>query len=312
MFQQQYFFMNVLNSKIFKMKTRNLLPAIILLTISFSVFGQEQESKTIKRISIHDIYIQTGWLNARNANAGTLTDFKALAPQSVLLKNDLTAYSQYGGSSPTSGIFSVMLGIQFSDKQKKSYKANPLLRLGIIFSGTNLTNELYKEDSKRYDTLTSSRTGQTTYVDSIHSKSYNMNYTSQQLRFDGSIIFRTNPQARWSLFTGIGITAGFSFNTYTNISYNTSSYSSLSGLSSLSSYSYPYSTENYKNKTNFGFSSYIPMGINFRIGKKREFWKHTHLFFELRPGINVTSIPELSTYINPSMQYGFGLKYSWN
>src|ERR1019366_2242156 len=259
MFQQQYFFMNVLKSKIFKMKTRNLLPAIILLTISFSVFGQEQESKTIKRISIHDIYIQTGWLNARNANAGTLTDFKALAPQSVLLKNDLTAYSQYGGSSPTSGIFSVMLGIQFSDKQKKSYKANPLLRLGIIFSGTNLTNELYKEDSKRYDTLTSSRTGQTTYVDSIHSKSYNMNYTSQQLRFDGSIIFRTNPQARWSLFTGIGITAGFSFNTYTNISYNTSSYSSLSGLSSLSSYSYPYSTENYKNKTNFGFSSYIPI-----------------------------------------------------
>ncbi len=290
-----------------KMKTSNLLSTVILLIISFSFFGQEQQPKTVKRISIHDIYIQAGWLSEHNANAGTLTDFKKLAPQSVLLNNDLTGYSQSGGSISNT-MFSVMLGIQFSDKQKTTYKANPLLRLGIIFSGTNLTNGLYKEDRKRYDTLTSSQTGQAVYVDSINSKNYSMNYSSQQLRFDGSLIFRTNPEARWSLFTGIGITAGFSFNTNTNILY--SKYSKISSFpSSISSYSNL--TENYKNKNNFAFSSYIPMGIDFRIGKKREFWKRTHLFFELRPGINSTSIPELRTITNATMQYGFGLKVSW-
>ena len=71
-------------------------------------------------------------------------------------------------------------------------------------------------------------------------------------------------------------------------------------------------TEYYKNKNNFGFSAYIPMGIDFRIGRKRKFWKQIHLFLELRPGINGTSIPELRTIVNSSMQYGFGLKVSWD
>jgi len=54
------------------------------------------------------------------------------------------------------------------------------------------------------------------------------------------------------------------------------------------------------------------LGIDFRIGKKREFWKRTHLFYELRPGINVTSIPELRPITNASVQHGIGLRVSWN
>lgn len=306
------------------MKTSNLLSAVILVTVSFSVFGQEQQPKTLKRIIIHDLYIQAGLFSERNTN-GALTDFKTLAPQSVLLNNNLTDYSQSGGFSLTSNTtFSAMLGLQFSDKQKTAYKTNPLLRLGIsYFSGTSLTVSLYKVDRKTYDTLRSAQTGQTVYLDSVTTKSYGMNYSSEQLRFDGSLIFRTNPEARWSLFAGIGITAGLSINAYTDIYYSKfdrieTRYPNGNNSSSYYFSSYYYSgtdnhkTEKYRNKNNFGLSTYIPMGIDFRIGKKREFWKRTHLFYELRPGINITSIPELRTITNASIQHGFGLRVSWD
>lgn len=302
------------------MKINNLLSAIILLTVYSSVFGQEQQPRTVKRISIHDFYIQTGFFSERNTN-GTLADFKTLAPQSVLLNNNMTDFSQSIGSSLTSNtMFSVMLGLQFSDKQKTIYKANPLLRLGIsYFSGTTLTGGSYKEGRKPYDTLTSTQTGQTVYIDSVITKNYSMNYSSEQLRFDGSLIFRTNPEARWSIFTGIGITAGLSINANTDIYYSNYGRTETryaNGNTSSSYYGYSGSdnskTEKYRNKNNFGLSTYIPMGIDFRIGKKRVFWKRTHLFYELRPGINITSIPELRTITNASLQHGLGLRVSWD
>lgn len=298
------------------MKTTNIFSSVIMVTVSYSVFGQEQ-AKTVKKINIQDIYIQTGSFSRGNSN-GTLTDFKTLAPQSVLLNANLADFSQSGGFSLTSNnMFSVMLGLQFSDKQKTTYKANPQLRLGVsYFSGTSLTGGLFNEERKPYDTLTSAQTGQAVYLDSVTTKSYGLNYSSEQLRFDGSLIFRTNPEARWSLFAGVGITAGFSINTNTDIYYSNFGWTETSNSNTFPSRYYDYSssdnwkTEKYKNKNNFGASTYIPMGIDIRIGKKREFWKRTHLFYELRPGINITSIPELRTITKASIQHGLGLRVS--
>jgi hypothetical protein len=304
-------------NSIIAMKTFNILSTLLFATISFAAFGQEP--KTIKKISIQDIYIQTGFFSENNYNT-SLSDFKALAPQSVLLNNDMSDYLQSSGiNTTTNNMFSIMLGLQFSDKEKASYKANPLLRLGInYFSGTSITSGFYKEERFPYDTLTSSQTGQTAFVDSLTSKRYSMNYSSEQLRLDGSLIFRTNPEARWSLFAGIGVNAGLSINANTDIYYRENSrtetrYTNGSTFSSYGNYNPDNGkTENFKNKSNFGLSTYIPMGVDFRIGKKKEFWKRTHLFYELRPGINITSIPELRTVTNSSIQHGLGIRVTWN
>jgi hypothetical protein len=301
------------------MNLTNIFSAVMLMTVFFSVFGQEQQPKKIKKISITDIYIQSGFFSARN-NDGTPSDFKKLAPQSVLLNNIMPDFYQPGGFSSTSNnMFSVLLGLQFNDKPKTFYEGNPLLRVGISYiSGTTLTGGLFDEVRKPYDTLTSSQTGQTVYIDSINTKNYSMSYSSEQLRLDGSLIFRTNPESRWSIFTGMGITAGVSFNANTNIYYNSNGKAEAryANGNSFSSYGYSSSgnikTEKFRNKTNIGLSIYIPLGIDFRIGKKREFWKRTHLFYELRPGINVTSIPELRPITNASVQHGIGLRVSWN
>jgi hypothetical protein len=300
------------------MKTFHILSTLLLSTIALTTSGQELQPKAIKKISINDVYIQTGFYSENNTN-GTLADFKKLAPQSALLQNNLTDfYESSGFSTTTNNMFSIMLGLQFSDKEKASYKANPLLRLGVsYFSGTSITSGFYKEERFPYDTLTSSQTGQTIFIDSINTKNYSMNYSSEQLRLDASLIFRTNPEARWSLFAGIGVNAGLSINANTAIYFNRYESSDTRFINgNTSSYSYSNTdnskTENFQNKSNFGLSTYIPMGVDLRLGKKNEFWKRTHLFYELRPGVNITSIPELGTITNSSIQHGLGLRVTWN
>jgi hypothetical protein len=245
---------------------------------------------------------------------GSLADFKALAPNSALLNRDLTGYSSgsgYFGGDGSNINFSALLGLQLRNAEGTGYRKSPLIRIGVTYGTANLLNYgLYNSTSTRIDTLTSSQTGQVTYVDSIWSSSYNMNYYSEQIRLDASMIFRTNPEARWSAYGGLGVTAGMSINAYTTIDYSEYSYGS-----SYSSFYYGgngvFSSETIRNKTNFGFSTYIPVGVDFRVGNKREFWKHIHLYYEWRPQIDVTVVPEVRTVSQARVQSNLGLRINW-
>lgn len=289
----------------------------ILMTVCLLSFGQQTNNNGIKRVSITDYYIHTGGFTTQFLK-GSLADFQLLAPNSVLL-------NKYGGTFPNSdsyafldrsnSMFSVLLGLKFSDKQKTRYKNNMQLRIGIsYYSNTHLSYGMNSSVKIPFDTLTSSQTGETMYIDSVISRTLEMNYNSEQLRIDGSLIFRTNPEARWSLYSGIGLSAGMSFNAKTYIFY-----SKMSQIQGREPFHYSNYNNNYDetsesevitNNTNFGFSAYIPLGIDFRIGKKREFWKRIHLFYEIRPSINITYIPNLRTITNTAVQHGVGCKIS--
>lgn len=300
------------------MKITHLISAFMLLCIHFSATAQEEATKPLPGVSVHDFYLHTG-SHLEQHNYATLNDFQALASQSQLLQNDLSGFSSlidyYGISGNT--MVSALLGLQFSNKEKTSLKANPLLRLGITyFSSNTISGGLSKHQSQPYDTLTSSQTGQTIYLDSVQNEYYNMNYSYEQVRIEGSLIFRTNPQARLSIYGGVGLSAGLSVNARTDIYHSTDASVQQSNNGNYYSYYSYYGTGNYetesiRNKTNLGVSAFIPLGIDLRLGKKREFWKRLHLFYEMKPGINITSIPELHTIANTNLQQGFGLRVSW-
>ncbi|MBI4930025.1 MAG: hypothetical protein HY841_04620 [Bacteroidetes bacterium] len=293
------------------MNPAKFLLAIILLANSFLSFGQEKQTKQSKRIIISDIFVQAGFIN-RTPTFGTLNDFKLLAPQSVLLNNDFSEYSKTFGWS-LKKLYSISTGIKFRNKEKGVYKSNPILRLGVsYFSGSILSGGMYKFERKPCDTVYSTQTWQTIYIDSVTWRSYKMNYISDQIRFDGSFIFHSNIQTRFSLFTGLGITAGLSINTFTDIYYDKSDRTEDRGGSTRYYSSSMDISEKFVNKNNLGFSVYIPVGIDFRIGKKNAFWKQIHLFYELKPGINMTSIPELRDITNANFQHGVGLRVSWS
>ncbi|MFT5877522.1 MAG: hypothetical protein ACI8SA_001384 [Dokdonia sp.] len=259
-----------------------------------------------------------------SGSISTIEDFKKLAPNSTVLPTDLSGYTlnNYNSISGSAGA-SILLGFKFGKKDGSGYKPKPILRIGLgYYYNESLSTGAYIEDRFAYDTLTSGNTGEKTPIDSIASSSYNMNYSSQQIRLDASLIYRTNPEARWSFFAGFGITVGASIASQTNISnyenyYFSSANNENGGFypSAYNSYYYdPYSgeTEVIKNKTNMAYSAYIPLGIDFRVSNKNEFWERVHLFYELRTGINMLSIPELETYTTMEWQHGFGVKIQWN
>jgi hypothetical protein len=297
------------------MKTNKILSTAALLTIARIVVAQEQ-TQHLQQLKITDLYVHNGFFVNSTTN-GSLQDFKTLAPQSVLLKNDLSAYSQSNGYSfDGRSMLSASLGIQLRDKNKTGYRKSPLLRLGVgYYSVSGIATNFYTTKTITYDTLKSTKSSEVTYLDSVKRKNYNMDYSANQLRLDASLIFRTNADARWSAFAGIGINAGASLNSSTRISYYetedkearntagehyTTNYYSSTVVNSKS--------EIANNKTNFTCAAYVPVGVDFRIGKKRAFWKHTHLFYELRPSVAITAIPELRTFADAGVQQGIGLR----
>jgi hypothetical protein len=306
------------------MKTSVLLSFSVLLTSCFSASGQVEEGRPVKTISVNEFYILPAFLRLQQTFA-TSNEFKALAPQSILLNRDVTGLSSssnffYGQN----GSLSILLGVKFANKNKTAYRKSPSLRIGITcMSASLLTGGLYQQTKGGADTLVSAQSGKSIYIDSLISERYDMEYKAQQLRLDCSLIFRTDPDARCALYSGIGITAGYSINSTTTISYNQSKWIRY-GTDDESGYQnsgfffptrhtadYKSQSEKFRNQNSFSTSAYVPIGIDFRIGKRRAFWKMTHVFYEMRLGVNFSFVSVLHTFASTSMQHGLGLKVAW-
>lgn len=285
------------------MKKLNLGLAILGVVI----FSNSNAQEKTPRVRISEFHLQTGF-QYYPAATSSLEDFRKLAPNSILLKEDLPSYNSFGYYNGRGNFSSVQLGLTFKNH------LNALLRVGISNMGVSgLQNSYSKQDYFPYDTLTSSATGEQTFIDSVSSQSYFMNHSSRQIRLDAALIFRTDASARWSLFAGIGASLGVNYNATTYISYYTNNYiNNQNG----NSYNYGYNngsekTESFTTKNYLTTTAYIPMGVDFRIGKNQAFWKRLHLYYEIKPSISMTQIPALRTMTTVNMTQALGLKVSF-
>lgn len=194
----------------------------LLLSLALLSWGNSQA-----QLSFEGVYLQSGAFFG--AAKGSLADFQTLAPQSVLLQQDLSAYQ----SSPFFNLSFPGQSQSLSVGLKLGKMPNATLRLGLMH--TNQNNALstgggYTE-SFRIDTLTSSQSGTQYFVDSFSTHSYNANYSQEQLRLDASLIFRYNADKRWSFYGGIGANFGLSYNCITQVQHHVSPYGDFSGMS---------------------------------------------------------------------------------
>jgi len=286
------------------MKKLNLGLAILGVVI----FSNSNAQEKTPRVRISEFHLQTGF-QYYPAETTSLEDFRKLAPNSILLKEDLPSYNSFGYYNGRGNFSSVQLGLTFKNHP------NALLRVGISNMGVSgLQNRFEKQDYFPYDTLTSSLTGEQTFIDSVSSQSYFMNHSSRQIRLDAALIFRTDASARWSLFAGIGASLGVNYNATTYISYYRNNYiNNQNGNSYYNGYSNNGSekTETFTTKNYLTTTAYIPMGVDFRIGKNKVFWKRLHLYYEIKPSISMTQIPALRTITTVNMTQALGLKVSF-
>ena len=286
------------------MKKLNLGLAILGVVI----FSNSNAQEKTPRVRISEFHLQTGF-QYYPAETSSLEDFRKLAPNSILLKEDLPSYNSFGYYNGRGNFSSVQLGLTFKNHP------NALLRVGLSNMGVSgLQNSYSKQDYFPYDTLTSSATGEQTFIDSVSSQSYFMNHSSRQIRLDAALIFRTDASARWSLFAGIGASLGVNYNATTYISYYRNNYiNNQNGNSYYNGYSNNGSekTETFTTKNYLTTTAYIPMGVDFRIGKNQAFWKRLHLYYEIKPSISMTQIPALRTITTVNMTQALGLKVSF-
>lgn len=290
---------------------------IFLFSFVFIISGlyvksqNDEQSKSF----INDFHIYTGF-SASGNQKGSINDFLDLAPNSKLLAEELINDSSFYSTSNfiTNPVFELSLGVNLAKKNKK---LTPKLRFGIQYSnGSMISGGAHHSTLTPYDTIISTKIGETYYLDSINTRYYNTDYKTEQIKLLASLIYQTNEELRWTLYSGIGMLFGVSFNSNTNISYtefhnfNIRNFEDQSYQSLQSSYNFNIRNETHTNKPVTSFAAYVPLGIDFKIGKTNPFWKNIHLQLEFRPGIQSNIIPELETITSTFIQYNFGIRYS--
>ncbi len=294
------------------------ISSLFLLMTASPGFAQVLQEENTNRIQISDFSFQLGFIAGDNIK-GTLENFRDLAPESTMLYENFEGFSQrfrFLNFGPQS-MFGILMGFEIRDKSGNNYRSHPLLRIGAHYtSGSGGTYNLQRIDRTPYDTLTSSQTGQQTFIDSIYRQSYQMDYRFQQVSLDVSLLFRTNPASRWSAYSGIGFTGGVSIKAETEIHYGTSR-DEESRNDQRDYYSFyddadESRSEYHTNDSRLAMSVYVPVGVNFRLGKKKEFWQRLHAFVEMRPGVHFVNVPELGNFTSGYFQQGFGLRAAFD
>lgn len=298
------------------------MKTLLLCTLLFSLYtiSAQDSLKSVKAIRINDVGLQIN-LFSSSENYTFLDDFRALAPQSALLKNELTEYSPQSNTNVFSTIssnpvLSVFAGFKFSNKEKNAYRKHIRFNTGLTLFNQQVSGYYNYTKTKPYDVLTSGTTGNTVRLDSVINKSYSMMYSSSQLRLDVSFLWSTSQEKRRiAFYTGLGISAGMSFNSSTSINYSTYSQVRLNTqgeqYSSYSQESGSYTGEVFKsNKKDYGLAVYIPLGADLVLGKTRRFWKNTHVYYDIKPCYNALKIPGIRDFGSIGILHGWGLRFT--
>lgn len=300
------------------MKTIQILGAIILMSITISdaqVSGELEKEAS----SITEVFVIFGGATG-SSTAISLSDFRRMAPSSLLLKEDFSNYSSsFYHLWDSHQNFGVMVGFIPGKKNRIAKKYSPLVRLGLNFESSDYFDNHYsKSNSLRFDTLFNSQGQPVYYRDSVNVNRTNMNFSSSSLSAEASILLRTNAAKRWMFYLGVGFSGGLSFKNEVNVFKSSSDFiedyevSGTTQSTHPSVHTYELQSEVIDVGNSWVLSGFVPLGVDFRLGKKNEFLKQVHLFAEFRPGIKMMEIPTVGINTSTFTLTSFGLRYIWN
>lgn len=270
---------------------------------------------SFSQIKLTQVHLSSGAYRQFGFTPSNITDFAPLAPGSSILLKDFSNYESsmgyynfnypFGmGMQNTSSFQSLQVGLSLP-------KCQGTLRLGI----SNFSNQLMNAYGSYYeshvvDTLISSQNGSMTFVDSTISRNVFGNYNNQQIRIDAAYVWEMNAGERWAFSAGAGLSFGLSYQSQTSLHY-TEYTNSYQGYGSYAGNQITtHESETYKNPMNWGANIYVPLGINFRLGTKRAFWKPWMIYSELRPQLSFNSIPNSGVKFSPGIGSTSGIRYN--
>jgi len=297
---------------------------VYLIAILFSheiSYSQDTTNNFLPAVKISDITGQGGIYF--QGYDWTFPGFKALAPGSALLQNDLSGYyeqselvynfNEYGFIPDGGGMLSVKLGLNFLNKKKQQY-SNATVRTGLsYFSNCYYSSELYKAETNTYDSFYTDTTF--IYLDSVSTNIFSFRHEWKQLNVDVSLMYTLRQKRNLSFGVGIGFAAGLIFNSHTTIGYQ--HYTDTVFVKHHMPGNLIYHDgnaqikEEHANKDGLSCSVYVPLEMNINLhSRNHPFWKKIHFTFGVQPGINYLSFPGLHTMRGVAVPVTAGLRFS--
>lgn len=295
--------------------------AITFIFFVVWVWNSSAQEEAKKKIKIDHIQVSVGGEIGASPMMMSNEDFSKLAPNTNLYSSSSIEDIRMGQVfSWNATSLKIQLGWRPSSKDGQGKNQHRAWRTGLTAYGfqTNLYSTI-KESQFRIDTLYQSSNGLIYgFVDSTERSYSNGYYKATTIKLDLSHIWSTGLDSRINLFAGLGVNAGLNLAPRTEILNNrwrSTSVVDMQGTIISSSGSYDSNVdlerEIFHNKMGWAMSAYIPMGIDFRVGQKREYLRNLHLFSEIRPTLNYVHVPETRGYLFPTIQSTLGLKWCW-
>ncbi|MDX5320153.1 MAG: hypothetical protein LPK45_03675, partial [Bacteroidota bacterium] len=263
---------------------RNLFLSIVML-LGWTAFAQTNAPK------VGDIQWSIGPQFSTANETGDIESYRKLFELSPYLPQDLSLYQQnsfftFNGS----GSFNAAINLFPWSAASQKHSDLRSFRIGVSFMGSHTAGgSLFRSESTTIDTLESS-SGMKYLVDSVYTHYLNFSAQSQNLFLDIAYLFRTSTNARWSLFAGVGVQTGLSFNRKATMYSWEQRHLEINGSETRineGEFTRP-DLEMRQLKAGWSSNVYLPMGIDCKLGTKKPFWKPLHLFYELRPSLLMT------------------------
>lgn len=295
------------------MNTRSLILAFVSVSCSASL--AQYEPDTLKPLPlVCDVFLLPGG-QIESMYAIGLDQWRMLAPKSDLLAGNLSDHkydNRRDQDLSRAGLLAAAVSCRLGGPARMN-RSGAYVRAGFAFqnhAGNDL--RLRKETRTPFDTLTSSQTGTSTFIDSLTISTYDLTHTYSQLALDGSVIFLKEYPKRWSIYGGGGVQVGFAFDGRAQVSHyierRTDPRLSPSGSSGNPTDAFDSTREEFRTKDDLTFALYAPLGVTYRLGKKRAFWRALNLCYEMRPTLSLGGVPEIDLGARVVVGQYFGLR----
>jgi hypothetical protein len=280
-----------------------------LFCITFGCSAQYDPDTARAPVRITDVLVRWGGLNAQ-AYANTLGDWRSLAPLSTLAARDLSDH-RYVRSRP-SPVFSFSGHVLLPLRPTARSSGGLFVAAGFSFFRHSGSLALERVTRTRTDTLTSSQTGQATYVDSVTTSRYEFTHSYDQLALDGALLYCKEYPRHWSVYAGAGVLFGVSLQCRArlgrSLEHSVEPRLSPGPPNDRGGRSPFVEEEEFRTKDALFAAVHVPLGVCYRLGLKRPFWRAVNLCYELRPMVWIGGPPELRTGAQLGVASYFGLR----
>lgn len=304
---------------------RAFLFSLTLLSLPF-ISSAQHDTIRADRAQITDFYIAIGQSNYPVFNMAQ-SNFKEIVPKSQLLSGDLMNVD-YNNYNDTAGGFSntvnnqatyLQAGVTLRLRNREFRNAGPWIKLGLSYfsRSTILSSGVFRSTQSRNDSayyLGSTPVNQVTE----QRKELTYVYSCESINFEGTLIYKLNPEGIFSLYGGPGAILGLNYGGKAELTATTKSIVTDYIANSFGHDGAMYRQglvagqevrESFDKGPNFSAGLFINVGLDVRLGHRFDVIKNMHAFFEAKPMFRMYGVKGAGMQSGVLLVGNVGLRY---